>query len=313
MEVNMQKHLLEHWARKPKQIVAGIIAIAMILSITQLQPVLTANAANSKVTLNYTEKTLKVGDEITLKSKVTKKNLKSKKVIWKSSQKAVATVTQKGVVKAKKEGTTKITATIKETKHKATCTVIVKNNNNTSNNEDVAFTVNTTVRLVGDSDKSWKNEVDAKIGDKVEFRIEYENTSDARQNNVAIADILPSDLHYVKGTTKLYNGSFPKGFLVDSNEVVASGIYVGHYEPGANAIIRFQAEVVDDDFTCGKFILHNWGRASIGEKVMQDSAAVVVQLPYCPDLEVENPEQETQEVPNMVIPTPAEPTVSNEP
>lgn len=160
------------------------------------------------------------------------------------------------------------------------------------NAKDIKYNVTTTVRLVGDSDKSWKKEVDAKIGDKVEFRIEYENTSDARQNNIAIADILPSDLHYVKGTTKLYNDSFPKGALVDSDEVVASGIYVGHYEPGANAIIRFQAEVVDDDFTCGKFILHNWGRASIGEKVMQDSAAVVVQLPYCPDLGVESTTKE---------------------
>lgn len=150
--------------------------------------------------------------------------------------------------------------------------------------KDIIYTISTTVRLVGDSDKSWKNEVDAKIGNKVEFQIEYTNTSDARQNNVAIDDILPSNLHYVKGTTKLYNGSFPKGFLVDSDEVVASGIYVGHYEAGANALIRFQAEVVDDDFTCGKFILHNWGRASIGDRVMQDSAAVVVQLPYCPDL-----------------------------
>ena len=244
----MKKHLLERWARKPKQIIAGIIAIAMILSITQLQPVLTANAANSKVTLNYTEKTLKVGDEITLKSKVTKKNLKPKKIIWKSSQKAVATVTQKGVVKAKKEGTTKITATIKGTKHKATCTVIVKNNNDTSNNEDVAFTVNTTVRLVGDSDKTWKDEVDAKIGDKVEFRIEYTNTSDVKQENVNVSGSLTDPLYYIEGTTKVYNDLHPKGATVESDELVASGIYIGNYGPGANAIIRFQAEVGDDGF-----------------------------------------------------------------
>lgn len=146
---------------------------------------------------------------------------------------------------------------------------------------DIDYTVDTTVRLVGDSDKSWKNEVDAKIGDKVEFQIEYTNTSDARQNNVAIDDILPSNLHYVKGTTKLYNGSFPKGFLVDSNELVASGIYIGHYEAGANALIRFQAEVVDDDFTCGKFVLHNWGRVTVNknDKVIQSDATVVVEIP----------------------------------
>ena len=146
---------------------------------------------------------------------------------------------------------------------------------------DIDYTVDTTVRLVGDSDKSWKNEVDAKIGDKVEFRIEYTNTSDAKQNNVAIDDILPSNLHYIKGSTKGYSDLHPKGAIIKTDELVASGIYVGNYGPGANSIIRFQAEVVDDDFTCGKFILHNWGRVTVNknDKVIQSDATVVVEIP----------------------------------
>lgn len=285
----MQKHLLRHWTRKPKQIIAGIIAIVMILSITQLQLVLTANAANSKVTLNYTEKTLKVGDEITLKAKVTKKNLKSKKIIWKSSQKAVATVTQKGIVKAKKEGTTKITAMIKGSKHKATCKVTVKNYTGANDNQNIGYTVNATVRIVGDSDKSWKKEVDAKIGDKVEFQIEYTNTSDTKQENVNVSGTLSDSLHYIEGSTKLYNGSFPKGFLVDSDELVASGIDIGHYEPSANALIRFQAEVVDENNAeivnddNNSFIGHNefMTRSSFlvsiaGHRGIQSSATVII-------------------------------------
>ncbi len=147
--------------------------------------------------------------------------------------------------------------------------------------ENSDFTVETTVRT------GWNSDTELKIGDKVEFQINYKNISDATQTDVAINDILPSNLRYINGTTKVYNSTYPKGFLVDSNEVVGEGIRIGTYDPGANALIRFQAEVVNDNFTCGKFVLHNWGRATVNKnnKVVQDSAAVNVQLAYCPDPE----------------------------
>lgn len=55
-----------------------------------------------------------------------KKSLKKKKVVWKSSKASVASVTSKGMVKAKKLGGTKVTAAIKGTPYKATCTITVK-------------------------------------------------------------------------------------------------------------------------------------------------------------------------------------------
>lgn len=78
-----------------------------------------------------------------------------------------------------------------------------------------------------------------------------------------------------------YSDLHPKGAIIKTDELVASGIYVGNYGPGANSIIRFQAEVVDDDFTCGKFILHNWGRVTVNknDKVIQSDATVVVEIP----------------------------------
>lgn len=150
---------------------------------------------------------------------------------------------------------------------------------------DYSYTVNTKVRLADVSDKTWKKSVDAKIGDKVEFQIEYKNTSDFKHDNVIIDDQLPSNLHYVPGSTWLINGNNPSGLMVNEDDVVKTGLLIGNYAPGANAIIRFYAKVVDDNFTCGKWILHNWGRASVGMNLMQDSAAVIVQLPYCLDLE----------------------------
>ena len=49
-----------------------------------------------------------------------------KKVTFKTSNKKVATVSSKGVVKAKKKGKATITVITKDGKKKATCKVVVK-------------------------------------------------------------------------------------------------------------------------------------------------------------------------------------------
>ena len=54
---------------------------------------------------------------------------------------------------------------------------------------DTAYTIENQVRLVG-GDKTWGNSVDAKVGDKVEFRVAYKNNDTTTQMNVMIKDIL---------------------------------------------------------------------------------------------------------------------------
>lgn len=150
---------------------------------------------------------------------------------------------------------------------------------------DRDYTVATKVRLANDTDKTWKKEVDAKEGDKVEFQIEYKNTDTVQHDRVVIGDILPDNLRYVPGSTIIYSGLHPNGVVAEKDDIMGTGLIIGNYKPGANAFVRITAEVVDDNFSCGKFILHNWGRASVGESIVQDSAAVNVQLAYCPDPE----------------------------
>ena len=146
---------------------------------------------------------------------------------------------------------------------------------------DREFTVSKKVRVVGAEDQTWKASVDAKIGDIVEFRIEYINKSDYNHTNVGIRDVLPDNLEYILGTTKLKNNGDCKNWCTNEDDTIATeGINIGHYAPNSNAIIYLRAKVVDNSLACGSNTLVNWGQGYVtinGEKIMlQDYANVVV-------------------------------------
>ncbi|MBR6890510.1 MAG: Ig-like domain-containing protein, partial [Clostridia bacterium] len=85
----------------------------------------TVKNAPKKITLNKKKLTLQAGKKVTLKATLPK-NTASYMMTWKSSNKKVATVDNKGVVKAVGPGTAKITVTTYKSKVKATCKVTVK-------------------------------------------------------------------------------------------------------------------------------------------------------------------------------------------
>ena len=85
---------------------------------------ITVPAAPTKVTLNKKKATLKVGKKLTLKATLTPTKAKTA-LTWTSSNKKVATVSKKGVVKAIKPGKAKITVKTANGK-KATVTITVK-------------------------------------------------------------------------------------------------------------------------------------------------------------------------------------------
>ena len=83
-------------------------------------------AADGKIILNYKNATMRVGDTLKLKATLNGRVKRSTGVIWKASNKKVASVNKKGIVKAKKTGTVTITVMTKNKKIKTSCKIKVK-------------------------------------------------------------------------------------------------------------------------------------------------------------------------------------------
>ncbi|MBP0723685.1 5'-nucleotidase C-terminal domain-containing protein [Bacillus sp. RG28] len=88
-------------------------------TITVVEPVKSVKLSKAKLTL-------KVGQKSTLKAMINPSNATNKKVVWTSSNKAIATVDANGKIIGKKRGTVKITVKTVDSGKTAVCTVQVK-------------------------------------------------------------------------------------------------------------------------------------------------------------------------------------------
>ena len=140
--------------------------------------------------------------------------------------------------------------------------------------KSVTSKLSKTVRIKGT--KEWKEVVDAKIGDEVEYQIEYKNLATDQANNVMIRDVLPTNMEYVKGSTMLYNSNYQSGVKVKEDTVTTSGINIGSYASKGNAYVRFTAKVVSKTLACGDNQLVNWASATVNQVVFKDDASVMV-------------------------------------
>lgn len=151
---------------------------------------------------------------------------------------------------------------------------------------DNAFTIEKKVRILGT--KEWGTSVEAKVGDKIEFQLQYINTDPEGKahSNVMVKDLLPSNLRYVPGTTKLFNGNHPNGATYTTDTLLTTGVNIGNYNAGINAYVRYIADVVDENLQCGVNTLVDWTQAGVYPKTLQDYSTVIVSKVCAPEPEV---------------------------
>lgn len=171
--------------------------------------------------------------------------------------------------------------------------------------KSVSAKVSKQVRLKGT--KEWGETVNAKVGDEVEYQIEYVNLLTEQVNNVMIRDILPTNVEYVQNSTYLYNSNYQNGTLLKDNTLTTSGINIGSYNAKGNAYVRFTGKVVDKTLACGKNQLVNWASSTVnGAVVGKDDASVMVDKTgdICEDKPVNpTPTPDNPETPTVIVNT----------
>lgn len=80
------------------------------------------------ISLNITNKAIKIGETVQLTAEILPENATNKKLIWSTDDEKIATVNQEGLVTAISTGETIITVTTEDGKKKATCEIVVMGN-----------------------------------------------------------------------------------------------------------------------------------------------------------------------------------------
>ncbi|NCO10684.1 DUF11 domain-containing protein [Candidatus Saccharibacteria bacterium] len=145
------------------------------------------------------------------------------------------------------------------------------------------FSLEKTVRVNDTEDKTFKENVSVKPGDKVDFQIYFKNTGGTQLKDVVVKDKLPEGMSYVPGTTYLHNSG---GTRQVADGITAGGLVIGGYLPGGDAYVKFTAKVAGNDELplCGTNTLRNIAKATTPTVSEEDDASVVV------DKECETPE-----------------------
>lgn len=141
---------------------------------------------------------------------------------------------------------------------------------------DTNFDVKTKVRLADGENTAWDDSVEATVGDRVEFQIQYANVSNEDQLSVAAVNALSDGLRYIDGSTQITNSKYPDSAPINEDTLTTDGFLIGSYGPGADAILTFTAEVTGDNLYEGVNELESIGQIRVGDRVMQDSATVII-------------------------------------
>lgn len=199
------------------------------------------------IKLNTTEKTLSIGEKLTLTPKISPNNT-LKKVTWKSSNQNVAVVSSKGVVTAKSKGTTVISIISKDSgKKRAGCKINVTSGYTTASLKNLK---NTDIFLDSAIEHIFEGQINA-AGNATGYH--YDKIEDSAGRIIPGTKTIPNDLGVyqakveVKGVAKSSNGGYSTFFpdtmspqeVVNAineayadRELLRSNIYLGSSQKG---------------------------------------------------------------------------------
>lgn len=136
------------------------------------------------------------------------------------------------------------------------------------------FTMSKYVSKHGEN--KWVDNYQAQAGETVDYLINYKNTGDVQQDNVAMKDTLPQGMTYVAGSSVLGNALNPSGIKTNDG-VTTTGLDIGSYKPGGNAWFIFSAKApAEKDLACGTNTLKNVARVTASGYYKEDDANVTV-------------------------------------
>ena len=161
-------------------------------------------------------------------------------------------------------------------------TAVVSVDGKDCTDENPGFTINKMVQLKGGNE--WAEDVTAKAGDTVRYRIQFKNIGNTTLKNVVIRDVLPAGMTYVKGSTVLYNAAHTGGKTLDDGIVSNDGINIGDYAKGTEATIYFYATVNTPADECKDSTLRNIAKGKYNNDAKtekSDAADVTVNAKVC--------------------------------
>lgn len=143
--------------------------------------------------------------------------------------------------------------------------------------KDSNFTVSKKVRKAGSTE--WLDKINAKVGDKLEYRIGFDNVGQTVLNNVILRDTPPKAIIYTKGSGTLKNATNPTGNgkpIGNDGLITSAGVNIGNYTPSSNAFVYYSAVVGSEGLKCGTNRLVNTASASTDSGRKNDTAEVIV-------------------------------------
>lgn len=149
------------------------------------------------------------------------------------------------------------------------------------------FNVEKVVRNIDSTD--WKEQADAKPGDRLEYRITINNTGETELENIMVRDSLPDGLEYQTGSLEIPGDG-------SANDFFDEGVNIGNLEPGQSVQITIIVEVAQRVEACRDRALRNIVYVTPDElPTKQDRAFVkVCKPPETVKVVVEKPKKEKE-------------------